>query len=254
VVEQGALSFPPPDDATAGRALVDAVVEGEGLRLSAVVDTEAGAPSTLEPLLALFRGPRPEARSALMLLGGSGRYVALIISGGGGKPELEWNLGPDKQGHMQAPLPTTTKAQLLTLHLDPLTRELVAIVGEGRDARVLGEALHLGTDWLVDDAGERLRAGLGCLDGACTFHALVLEGRALTTSLSPPPLPEPAVVPDGVVVAPEKPLAKKPPPPPPAKPAAVKPTAVAQTKPTAPVKPQPPAKPPAKPVGPTKKK
>lgn len=252
VLEQGGVRFPEPEDLTAGRALVDAQVEGDGLRLSAIVDTEAGAPSRLEPLLALFRGPRPEARSALMLLGTGGRYVALIISGSGGQPELEWNLGPDKQGHMRAPLPTMTKDQLLQLHLDPLTSELVAIVGEGRDARVLGESLRLGTDWR-DSFSESPRAGLGCLDGTCAFRSIVFEGRALTKVLTPPPTPPLEVDVEDLPLPVAKPMAKKPAV---AKPVVTpKPTTVASTKPVPPQKPAPvPAKKPPPPVTPPKKK
>lgn len=238
-LESGGVRFPEPDDVTAGRALVDAQVEGEGLRLSAVVDTEAGEPSRLEPLFALFRGPRPEARSALMLLGTGGRYVALIISGAGSHPELEWNLGPDKQGHMRAPLPTKTKGQALELQLDPLTGELIAVIGEGRDARVLGEGLRLGTDWMdtgwKESFSEAPRAALGCLDGACAFHSLVFQGLPRVRHLSAPPLPPLVAEPD----SPPAPVAKKPAPP--TKAPAPKPTTVAATKPPpAPVKPPPP--------------
>lgn len=187
-LEQGAIVFPEPDDARAGRALLDVQLEGDGLRLAALVDTEAGEASRLEPLFALFRGPRPEARSALMLLGTGGRYVALVISGSGGQPELEWNLGPDRQGHMRAPLPTKTKGQLLQLHLDPLTSELIAVIGEGRDARVLGEGLRLGRNWRADFA-ETPRAAVGCLDGTCAFRALSFEARVLQGRLTPPPPP-----------------------------------------------------------------
>lgn len=250
-LEAGAVRFPEPDDVPAGRALVDAQVDGDGLRLSALVDTEEVQPSRLEPLFALFRGPRPEARSALMLLGASGRYVALIISGTGGQPELEWNLGPDKQGQMRSPLPTKTKDQLLQLHLDPLTGELIAIIGEGRDARVLGEGLHLGTDWKDTFSGTP-RAGLGCLDGTCAFRALAFEGRANTKSLSPPPPPPLEADPDSLPL----PVAKKPLG---AKPGTKPPATVAATKPVTPVaKPtQPPPvvkKPPPPPPTPPKKK
>jgi eukaryotic-like serine/threonine-protein kinase len=244
-LERGDILFPKPEDVATGRALVDVQVDGEGLRLSAVVDTEAGAPSRLEPLLALFRGPRPEARSALMLLGTGGRYVALVISGSGGQPELEWNLGPDKQGHMQAPLPTKTKGQLLQLHLDPLTSELIAIIGEGRDARVLGEGLRLGTRW-KDEFSESPRAGVGCLDGACAFRQLVFEGRAYTTTLTPPPLPPLEVdIEDLNLPVAAKPLKKF-----------ARPTSVAASKPLPQKSPPPPVtvkKPPTPPVMPKKK-
>lgn len=239
-LEKGDVVFGAPDDVPVGRALLDAQVEGDGFRLMATVDTEAGEASSIEPLLALFRGPRPEARSALMVLGSSGRYVALIISGSGGAPELEWNLGPDKQGHMRAPLPTKTKGQLLQLALDPLTTELVAIVGEGRDARLLGEPIRLGADW-PEHFTNSPRAGLGCLEGTCAFRALSFEGRSFTTALSPPP-PPPLEVDVQDLPLPVKPEKKpvvgtaRPPSPPKPPPGVARP----------PVKPPPPSPPPVK--------
>jgi eukaryotic-like serine/threonine-protein kinase len=188
VLEQGAVRFPAPDDFPFGRAVIDAQVEGEGLRLATTVDTEAQPRSALEPLWALFRGPRPEARSALMLLGDNGRYVALIVSGSNGEPSLEWNLGPDRQGLMRAPLPTKATGQALELRLDPSAGELFAVIGEGRDARVLGDGLHLGPSWKLL-FGEAPRPAFGCLEGTCTFRGLLLEGRTQMTALVAPPMP-----------------------------------------------------------------
>jgi len=243
-MEKGTVTFPPPDEVTAGRALVDAAVEGDGLTVSAVVDTQAVTPSRLEPLFALFRGPRPEARSALMLLGDAGRYVALIISGSGSPPELEWNLGPDRQGRMTAPLPSSTKKQQLTLRLDPSTNELTAIVGEGRDSRVLGEPIHFGAKWHAEFS-ETPRAALGCLDGTCTFRSLVLEGQVLP----PPPPPAPIIAMDEPVV--QKPAEKKPPP---KVLVPLKPPTTVAAKPQGTKAPPPPTKKPPPPVTPPKKK
>jgi hypothetical protein len=186
--EQGGVRFAEPDDARAGHALVDATVEGEGLTVSALVDTQARGASALEPLWTLFRGQRAEARSALMLLGTGGRSVMLILSGSGGQPVMEWNLGPDKQGQMRAPLPTSTTGQAAALRLEPSTGELFAVIGQGRDARVLGDGLHLGPYWKTV-LGERPRVAVGCLEGTCRFQSLVLEGQALKSTLTPPPSP-----------------------------------------------------------------
>jgi hypothetical protein len=249
-IDSGAITFLAPDELTAGRALIDAPVQGEGLRLSAVVDTEAGAPSRVEPLLALFRGPRPEARSALMLLGTGGRYVALIISGTGSQPTLEWNLGPEKQGTMQAPLRTSTTAQTLKLEVDPVTGDLSAVIGEGRDARVLGALVRLGAQWRKDFS-EAPRAGVGCLDGTCVFRTLVFEGQVAPPPPEPPPPPIVEVVPAEPTppkgaLAPKKPIVVVKPTP--------KPATVASTKPQGTKPPPPPVKKPPLVTAPPKKK
>jgi hypothetical protein len=123
-----------------------------------------------------------------MLLGTGGRSVMLILSGSGGQPVMEWNLGPDKQGQMRAPLPTSTTGQAAALRLEPSTGELFAVIGQGRDARVLGDGLHLGPYWKTV-LGERPRVAVGCLEGTCRFQSLVLEGQALKSTLTPPPSP-----------------------------------------------------------------
>jgi tRNA A-37 threonylcarbamoyl transferase component Bud32 len=248
--EQGGVRFAEPEDVAAGHALVDATVDGEGLRLSARVDTQATEASSLEPLLALFRGPRPEARSALMLLGTGGRSVMLILSGAGGHPVMEWNLGPDKQGQMRAPLPTSTTAQVAELRLDASTGELFAVIGEGRDARVLGDGLHLGPYWKTV-LGETPRVAVGCLEGACRFTQLTLEGRAVTSSLTPPPAPPLEVEVEELPQAPKKPVAPRPVA---ASKPAPKPTpVVAVTKPVAKPAAPPPVKKPTPPPPPPKK-
>jgi hypothetical protein len=187
-VAKGALVYDDPDDLTAGRAVIDAAVAGEGFEYSATVDTEATPPSRLEPLLALFRGPGLEARSALLVLGEHGRYVALVVAGGAGGATLEWALGPDKRGALRAPLPTAAQGQRLALRLDREVGQLFAVVGEGRDARVLGEGLWLGPDWR-DILGRSPRMAVGCLEGRCTFRSLRAVGLDLPAGLTPPPFP-----------------------------------------------------------------
>ena len=187
-VDHGALVYDVADGTRAGRAVIDAEVSGSGLEFSVLADTETVPPSKLEPLLALFRGERPEARGALMVVGAHGRYVALVISGSGSEPILEWALGPEKNGTMRAPLPTVAKGQRLGLRIDPDVGQLFAIVGSGRDARVLGEGLWLGPDWR-QLLGDSPRMAVGCLEGRCTFRQLLAAGLELPDGLSPPPLP-----------------------------------------------------------------
>lgn len=187
-VAQGALVYDAVDGLSVGRAVVDAEVVGEGFEASVVVDTEVVPASRLEPLWALFRGPRPDARSALMVLGEHGRYLALVTSGSGAEPTLEWSLGPDKRGLMQAPLATPTRGLKLSLRLDAETGELFAVVGAGRDARVLGDGVWLGPGWR-SLLGESPRLAVGCLQGRCTFHEVRLVGLDLPHGLSPPAFP-----------------------------------------------------------------
>ncbi len=185
VLMPGVIAFV-PDGEKAGRVVVDAQTGGDGLTVRAVVDTQPSDASALEPLIALFRGPKPEARSALMLLGGADRYVSLIISANGSDPLLDWSLGPDKRGQMTAPLPTGAKAVSLELRIDPVTGALSAVIGSERDARVLGDVLSLGPEWKSLFAGEFPRAGVGCLEGTCVFRKLTVEGLEKPAPPSPP--------------------------------------------------------------------
>jgi len=83
--------------------------------------------SRFEPLLEIFRGPRPDARSALMLVGDPGRYVALIISGTGDEPRLEWALGNERRGATLGRMPLAPGPQDLELRIDPVTGALSAL-------------------------------------------------------------------------------------------------------------------------------
>jgi hypothetical protein len=245
-IEAGALLYGPAEDLKVGRAVVDAEVVGEastrldGFEASVVVDTEPVPESSLEPLWALFRGPRPEPRSALMLLGEHGRYLALVISGSGAEPTLEWSLGPDKRGLMKAPLVTPTQGLRLALRMDPEVGELYAVIGEGRDARVLGDGVWVGPQWR-QELGDAPRLAVGCLEGTCAFRDVRLTGLELPRGLSPPNFP-----PDDVLATPDDApqgtrLQDKPPP-------RIKPAPVAKPAPTpAPVKPAPNVKPPPAP-------
>ena len=242
----GVIDFGEPEGESSGRVVIDADVMGSGVDFSALVDTQETPPGRLEPLWELFRGRRPDARSALMLLGEHGRYVALVISGGDTEPTLEWALGPDKRGFMQAPLPVKREGQRLSLRMDPETGELFAVSGEGRDARVLGDGLWLGPYWR-QLLGDSPRLAVGCLEGRCIFRQVRVQGLDLPSGLSPPPLPRvnalepdedgpgPSPGPVPLKKVPAKQVAVKPPPP-------VKPAPPKAPPPKTPVKPPPPKK------------
>ncbi len=208
------------DSAPAGRVVIDAETGGDGLIARVSVDTQASQASALEPLISLFRGPKPEARSALLLIGGHDRYVAMIISANGSDPLLDWSLGPEKRGQMTAPLPTGAQNVVLELRIDPDTGALFATIGSDRDARVLGDPLSLGMGW-QDLFAEFPRVGVGCIEGSCVFHDVSVTGLLK--------LPEPELTP--ITVSAPVLEAPKPRPPP-----------VIKAKPP-PAKPKPPAKP-----------
>ncbi len=189
-VSHGVVTFGAGGAELHGRLTVDAELPYAGLEFQARVDTRSAPPSKLEPLLKLFRGERPEPRSALLLVGTNGRYVAFVMSGAGGEPTLEWNLGPDKKGLMQAPLNVKAEGQRLVLKVEPSTGELFAIAGDGRDARVLGDGLRLGATWR-QQLGGNVRAAVGCLTGDCAFRDVKVKGLELPKPPPPPPPPEP---------------------------------------------------------------
>ncbi len=192
VIKDGVITFTGAS-APAGRIELDAETGGDGVIAKTIVDTQASEVSAFEPLLSLFRGPRPEARSALLLLGDHDRYVALIISANGSDPLLDWSLGPEKRGQMTAPLPTGAKNVALELRIDPVTGALEAVIGADRDARVLGDSLSLGTEW-KELFGAFPRVGVGCIEGTCVFRGLSLEGSTKPTP-APPPVLETLVAP-----------------------------------------------------------
>ncbi|MBK7857491.1 MAG: serine/threonine protein kinase [Archangiaceae bacterium] len=175
VTRAGDIVYGPPEDAPVGRTVVDVTADGEGLSLSAKVETQAVRRSSLEPLYEIFRGPRADARSALMLVGDTGRYVALIISGTGDDPRLEWALGPDHRGVMTTAMSLAPGSQNLELKIDPVTGALSAMVGKDRDQRLLGSVIALGPKW-KELFGDAPHPALGCLEGTCAFHQVVLKG------------------------------------------------------------------------------
>lgn len=211
---KGALvEFGEPTGDKSGRLVIDTDLNA-GVDFTAVVDTQDATSGRFDGFLGLFRGPRPEARSALMLVGDKGRYVALVVADADKEPTLEWVLAADRRGLMQAPMQLKAGGQRLSLHVDPATGELTVVSGEGRDARTFGEPLQLGKSWR-ESFGANPKAALGCLEGKCGFRQISVQGlEAPRPIIVPPPAP-----PDPVVVASPKPPPKPPvPPKPPPKP------------------------------------
>jgi eukaryotic-like serine/threonine-protein kinase len=207
-IDQGQLKFAAGEGKPMGRAAFDVSVRGEGLEVAVRVDMPAGQKDAWGALRESFRGSAPPPKAALMLLGEHGRFVALVVGASGEPPTLEWVLGDNRQGQLQAPVTTVAAGQLLGLRIDPETGALAAVLGAGRDARVLGEVLSLGLDWRESFGGSTPTPALGCLHGRCEFDGLELRGLS-RPSWPTPPLPQPLSVPDTASQAPAK-LAKDP--------------------------------------------
>ncbi|MCL2626947.1 MAG: serine/threonine protein kinase, partial [Cystobacterineae bacterium] len=215
-LNEGEVLFKANSKISTGLLDLDVNTQGDGLEASAVVKLQEEQASAFEPLWSLLRGPKPANRSALMLTGESGRYVALILSSDGSPPILEWALGSEKRATLLAPLHLNSKTIPLSLYVEPESGLLSAFIGKGRDKRMLGEPVHLGPNWL-SFFGQPPHLAVGCLQGPCTFSNL--EIRAL--HLAPPPsdtppllslLPEPAPPPANKNTA-AKPAKTSPPPP-----------------------------------------
>jgi len=191
VTKGGDIVYGPPEETAVGRTVIDVNADGDGVSLSAKVETQATKRARLEPVYEIFRGLRPDARSALMLVGDTGRYVALIISGTGEDPRLEWALGPDHRGVMTTAMTLAPGAQVLELRIDPGTGGLSALIGKDRDQRLLGSVVALGPRWR-ELFGDTPKPALGCLEGTCAFHQVTLRGLKVGAP-TPPPTPPVAV-------------------------------------------------------------
>ena len=206
-LKDGAILYVEEGDLPTGRTVLDADVSADGLAFSADVETQKMPHGALEPVRMLFLGPRADSRSALLLVGEAGRYVALVVSGTGAEPSLEWALGGNKRGAMTAPLPAGLAATHLELRIDPETGELSALIGAGRDQRPLGEKLVLGKQW-KSLFGETPRAAFGCLEGSCTFRSTLVEGLKVAQVVVPVPPPLIEATPPIPPPVPDKQVAK----------------------------------------------
>jgi hypothetical protein len=192
-VRGGVLQFGEVSAAAAGRVVMDVDVEGEGLSLSADIDTQPPARGPLTPFRELFIGPPAVPKSALLLLGEPGRYVALLVTGDNEAPVLEWALGNARRGLMSSPARLVGPGpHRLEIHIDPYRGELHAYVGSRENRRLVGDPLSLGRGWRRL-FGKMPQAALGCLDGACRFDRIQFEVEQAPAPQPPPPPPTVAV-------------------------------------------------------------
>ncbi|HLL06538.1 MAG TPA: serine/threonine-protein kinase [Myxococcaceae bacterium] len=220
-VEGQAVVFPPVESQSRkGRAVVDVVELGGDIALLKA-DVLAHVPP-LTPAMrvrTLIDGPQPDPQVALMLVGSTGRYVALIQDGAGAPLALEWALG-ERRGTMlgQASPPGTTHLEM-EVSAEGVLR---AFVGTGRDRRQIAEPLVIGEEWQKHFGDAAPRPGVGCIEGSCR-----VEGFSYSIKRAPAQAPgshmaeltpKPAAVPVKAVKPAPPPVRKpqgKPAPPPP---------------------------------------
>jgi hypothetical protein len=212
-VQEKALVFPPVDgDERRGRAVLDKTdLDGDIAQLSARVRAEK-PPETRERYVKdMLFAPRPPPQAALLLVGSTGRYVALVQDGAGAPLRLEWTLGERRGAMLGMPSPEGEAVLELKVNAEG---ELRAFVGKGKDQRPITEPLNLGPGWMKH-FGDTPRPGFGCIEGTCRA-----EGFTYTVAKEPPasapqvtaPRPPPAVV-----ATPVKAVVPKAAPPPPPK-------------------------------------
>ncbi|HVG57970.1 MAG TPA: serine/threonine-protein kinase [Hyalangium sp.] len=165
ITDGKALVFPATDKHhRVGRAIADVVdLEGDIALLKADVLAE-GPPLTFgQRLQTLLYGPPPDPQVALMLVGTTGRYVALIHEGSGAPLRLEWALG-ERRGTMLAQASPSGVTHLeMEVDAEGMLR---AFLGVGKDRRVIFEPLVIGREW-QKHFGEVPRSAVGCIEGTC---------------------------------------------------------------------------------------
>jgi predicted Ser/Thr protein kinase len=178
--EGKAVVFPAVEgQARVGRAVVDVVdLEGDIALLKADVLAAVPPPTPTEQARTLLFGPRPEPRVALMLVGSTGRYVALIQDGAGAPLALEWALG-ERRGIMLGQASPTGPSHL-EMEVDA-EGSLRAFVGTGQDRRQIAEPLVIGPAWQKHFGEAAPRPALGCIEGTCR-----VEGFSYTVRRAPP--------------------------------------------------------------------
>jgi eukaryotic-like serine/threonine-protein kinase len=219
-IEGKALVFPAVEGADrsrvhAGRAVADVVdMAGDVALLKADVLADGPPVTPAVRVRTLLFGRLPDPRVALMLVGTTGRYVALIQEGSGAPLSLEWALG-ERRGTMLGQASPTGPVHLeLEVDAEGVLR---AFMGTGKDRRAIGEPLLLGREW-QKHFGEVPRSAVGCIEGTCrveglsyTVKQVPASGSSSSTVAELTPTPRPVPVPTKTVAKPPPAPAKKPP-------------------------------------------
>jgi tRNA A-37 threonylcarbamoyl transferase component Bud32 len=181
-----AIAFSGRGPARASPEVADLV--GESALASAEISAPRPAPWQLAwALRRWILGESFEPRSALLLQGAPGRYVAIVVFGPQARTALEWDLG-DRQGVMLGPTLSGSSAHA-ELSIDR-EGELRAWLFEGPARRPVGDPLRLGAEWKTA-LGAGPKPAIACLDGACEFRRLRFEVQRRPPPPEPPPVPVP---------------------------------------------------------------
>ena len=193
--DRGTLQFAlAPRDSPVGRAVPDLTdIEGRAVRAEADVETEALAGSPWARAKRLVLGEETHPRAAVLLVGSPGRYAAVVLSGKGDPVSLEWALG-ERRGVTLGSFSAPNDRMQLELSVDA-DGELRAYAGSGKERRLIGEPIALGSHWRKS-FGDMPIWTLGCIEGACRFRNIRYEVEREPKVIpsvpqSPPRLPEP---------------------------------------------------------------
>jgi eukaryotic-like serine/threonine-protein kinase len=207
VLAQGkALVFPAMEgQSRVGRAVADVVdMEGDIALLKADVLADGPPLTPAVRTRTLLYGPPPDPKVALLLVGSTGRYVALIQDGAGAPLALEWALGERRGSMLGQASPRGVAHLAMEVDAEGILR---AFVGTGKDRRQIAEPLVIGKDW-QKHFGEVPRSAVGCVEGTCR-----VEGFSYTIKRAPPaPPPTIAELTPKPAAVPPKPAPKPPPP------------------------------------------
>ena len=215
--EGKALVFPPVDGPSrVGRARLDMVgLEGDIASLSARLRAEDAPSSLKRSMLAMKDGPPRVAQAALLLVGSTGRYVALVHSGAREPLRLEWAFG-ERRGAMLG-LDSPEGEAVLELKVDA-EGTVQGFVGKGKDQRAIGEPLILGPGWMAHFGEIAPVPAAGCIEGTCRIEGLTYTVRKAPPAAPVTPVPTPVAVRPVAAAVPAKAVTpKKAPPPPPRK-------------------------------------
>ena len=193
--DRGTLKFAvAPNDSPVGRAVPDLTdIEGRAVRAEADVETEVPAGSLWARAKRFVLGEEARPRAALLLVGTPGRYAAVVLSGRGDPVSFEWALD-ERRGVTLGSFSAPDDGMRLQLSVDA-DGELHAYAGSGKDRRLIGEPIALGSHW-HKSFGDMPISTLGCIEGACRFRNIRYEVEREPKVIPPVPqnaprLPEP---------------------------------------------------------------
>ncbi len=172
--DRGTLQFAlAPMDSPVGRAVPDLTdTEGRAVRAEADVETEGLAGSLWARAKRFVLGEETHPRAAVLLVGTPGRYAAVVLSGRGDPVSFEWALG-ERRGVTLGSFNAPDGGMRLELSIDA-GGELRAYAGLGKDQRLIGEPVALGSHW-HKSFGDMPISTLGCIEGTCRFRNIRYE-------------------------------------------------------------------------------